>query len=327
MRVPADEVDSQRFERMVARSRELLELGEPERAAYLLAQALGLWRGRAFEDVESWDLAAIEAGRLDELRLEAEELRVDASLRTGRHLDVLAVAESMVKAAPLRERRWTLLALAQYQSGRQTEALRTIHRLKSLLAEQAGPRPGAGTGIPRRGDPAAGRLAAGPRFDTAEPHLPVSRSDAVRRRRLRVILRPRRRRACLPGTAQDPQRACRWWGRQVAASRLWCGRGSLRRCAETAARRHHHSRRAPDAVARGRGRPGTSVGAPGRPVRGGILALHRRGREGRLLRCARPAGRARAAGPGHAGGPAGRGLGLSRASRECSSAACICWGR
>jgi len=140
--VPADEVDSQRFERMVARSRELLALGEPERAAYLVAQALDLWRGRAFEDVESWDLAAIEAGRLDELRLEAEELRVDASLRTGRHLDVLAAAEGMVKAAPLRERRWTLLALAQYQSGRQTEALRTIQRLKSLLADQLGLDPG-----------------------------------------------------------------------------------------------------------------------------------------------------------------------------------------
>jgi WD40 repeat protein len=136
--VPVDEVDSQRFERMVARCRELLALGEPERAAYVAVQALDLWRGRAFEDVESWDLAAIEAGRLDELRLETEELRVDASLRTGRHLDVLATAESMVRAAPLRERRWTLLALAQYQSGRQTEALRTIHRVKSLLAERLG---------------------------------------------------------------------------------------------------------------------------------------------------------------------------------------------
>ena len=140
--ITADDIDSQRFERMVGRSRELLALGEPERAAYLLAQALGLWRGRAFEDVQSWEQANIEAGRLDELRLEAEELRVDACLRTGRHLDVLAAAEGMVKAAPMRERRWTLLALAQYQSGRQTEALRTIHRLKSLLADKLGLDPG-----------------------------------------------------------------------------------------------------------------------------------------------------------------------------------------
>ncbi len=140
--VPPDDVDFRRFERMVGRSRELLELGEPERASYVVMQALDLWRGRAFEDVESWSLAVIEGGRLEELRLEAEELHVDACLRTGRHLDVLANAESMVKAAPMRERRWTLLALAQYQAGRQTESLRTIHRVKSLLADKLGLDPG-----------------------------------------------------------------------------------------------------------------------------------------------------------------------------------------
>jgi len=140
--VAASEVDFRRFEQMVARSRELLELGEPERAAYLLSQALELWRGRAFEDVEPWDRAAIEASRLDELRLEAEELRVDAHLRSGRHLEVLAAAESMVRAAPMRERRWMLLSVAQYQAGRQTEALRTLHRLKAVLAERLGLDPG-----------------------------------------------------------------------------------------------------------------------------------------------------------------------------------------
>ena len=48
----------------------------------------------------------------------------------------------MVKEAPLRERRWQLLALAQYQAGRQTEALRTVHRVKRVLAEQLGIDPG-----------------------------------------------------------------------------------------------------------------------------------------------------------------------------------------
>ncbi len=51
-------------------------------------------------------------------------------------------AEAMVKEAPLRERRWQLLALAQYQAGRQTEALRTVHRVKRVLAEQLGIDPG-----------------------------------------------------------------------------------------------------------------------------------------------------------------------------------------
>jgi len=127
--LPPDDVDFRQFERMVGRGRELLALGEPERAAYGLSEALELWRGRAFQDVETWDLAVVEAGRLDELRLEAEELRVDAALRSGHHLEVLATAEAMVRAAPMRERRWTLLATAQYQAERQTEALRTIRRV------------------------------------------------------------------------------------------------------------------------------------------------------------------------------------------------------
>ena len=136
--LPSDEIDSMQFELLVTRGRELLMLGEVDRAGYLLTQALALWRGAAFADVESWPPAADEAQRLGELRLEAEELRVDAHLRAGRHEEVLAGAQALVRAAPLRERRWSLLALAQYQSGAQGEALRTIHQLKSVLARQLG---------------------------------------------------------------------------------------------------------------------------------------------------------------------------------------------
>ena len=142
LNLPPDEVDFRQFERLVGRGRELLSLGEPERAAFVFGEALDLWRGPAFEDIDSWDLATIEAGRLDELRLESEELRVEAALKSGRHLEVLAAAEGMVRAAPLRERRWQLLALAQYQAGRQTEALRTVRRVKTLLADRLGVDPG-----------------------------------------------------------------------------------------------------------------------------------------------------------------------------------------
>ena len=138
----SDEIDSMQFELLVTRGRELLTLGESDRAAYLLTQGLSLWRGEAFADVESWPPAADEAKRLGELRLEAQELRVDAHLRAGRHEEVLAQAQALVRAAPLRERRWSLLALAQYQSGAQGEALRTIHQLKSVLARQLGIDPG-----------------------------------------------------------------------------------------------------------------------------------------------------------------------------------------
>jgi WD40 repeat protein/DNA-binding SARP family transcriptional activator len=138
----ADEVDGPRFERLVGRGRELLILNESERAAYMLGQAVGLWRGRALVELEEWEPGIIEARRLDELRLEAQELWLEAALASGHHREVLADAQAMAGAEPLRERRWQLLALAQYQSGRQGEALRTIQHVRRVLVEELGVDPG-----------------------------------------------------------------------------------------------------------------------------------------------------------------------------------------
>jgi DNA-binding SARP family transcriptional activator/energy-coupling factor transporter ATP-binding protein EcfA2 len=136
--VPADDIDSVRFDRLVRRGRELLDLDEPERAAYVLGEAIGLWRGPALSDLENWEDGRIEAARLDELRRDVEELTVDAAIRAGRCREVLDKAHTLVAQAPLRERRWALLALAQYQAGRQAEALRTVREVRRLLATELG---------------------------------------------------------------------------------------------------------------------------------------------------------------------------------------------
>jgi WD40 repeat protein/DNA-binding SARP family transcriptional activator len=140
--VPTDRVDARRFEQLLVRGRELMTLGEPERASYVIGEALALWHGRALVDLEGWEPGRTEAGRLEELRLEAEEARLDAGLRAARHRDVLGEAQGLVAEAPLREDRWALLALAQYRSGRQGDALRTLHRARSVLAGELGVDPG-----------------------------------------------------------------------------------------------------------------------------------------------------------------------------------------
>ena len=68
------EVDAERFERLVARGTQQLELGEPERAAHTLAEALALWRGEPYVELPDWEPARIAAGRLAEMRLGVEEL-------------------------------------------------------------------------------------------------------------------------------------------------------------------------------------------------------------------------------------------------------------
>jgi WD40 repeat protein/DNA-binding SARP family transcriptional activator len=140
--VRAEEIDAQRFEQLVGRGRELLTLGEPERAAFVVREALDLWRGQPLLELGEWEPGRIEAGRLDELRLDAEEVWIDACLQSGRHRDVLAEAQARVAEAPLRERRWALLARARYLAGRQGEALRTMRQARSVLASELGVDPG-----------------------------------------------------------------------------------------------------------------------------------------------------------------------------------------
>ena len=136
--LPADDVDADVFERLVARGQELLTLGEAERAAYSFERALALWRGAPLAELEEWEPGRIEAERLDELRLEAEEQWLEASLRAGHHQEVLARAQALTRQHPLRERRWRLLATAEYQCGRQGEALQTLQELRQMLAQELG---------------------------------------------------------------------------------------------------------------------------------------------------------------------------------------------
>jgi DNA-binding SARP family transcriptional activator len=180
--VPADEVDACRFERQAARAQELLTLGEPDRAAFVVDEALGLWRGRALVDLDGWEPGRVEAARLEGLRLDAEELRVEATLRAGRFRDVLAEAQARVSEEPLREHRWTLLALAQYQAGRQGDALRTLHRARRLLAEELGRGSGAGPGGVGAGDAAPGPVPGDSPAAGAEPGVPLPGAGALRRR-------------------------------------------------------------------------------------------------------------------------------------------------
>lgn len=140
--LPGDEIDIRRFERLLRRGRELLAQSEPDDAARALADALALWRGRPVPDLHGWEPGRVEAERLTELRLDAQEYQVDAEIRAGRHADVLARAKTLVAEAPLRERRWWLLALAQYRAGRQSEALHTLRQARAMLVADLGLDPG-----------------------------------------------------------------------------------------------------------------------------------------------------------------------------------------
>ena len=135
-------IDARRFEDLVQRA-ELRRPVDPGEAATRLREALALWRGPALADFAYEPFASVEASRLEELRLRALELRVEADLALGRAGDVVAELEALVAEHPLREGFWGQLMLALYRSGRQGEALRTYRRAADHLGEELGLEPSA----------------------------------------------------------------------------------------------------------------------------------------------------------------------------------------
>lgn len=133
-------VDSIEFTRLLRRAQ-----GEPEASDrwQLSHDALGLWRGEAFGDLADLESFALEAYRLDELRLAAMEINMAADLDLGRHDLVVGELECAVREHPYRERLWHLLVDALVRSDRRIEARRACAEWERTLVE-AGLDPGPG---------------------------------------------------------------------------------------------------------------------------------------------------------------------------------------
>jgi DNA-binding SARP family transcriptional activator len=142
LRVAPGALDATRFEELTAQGGRALAEGTTPAAESMLREALGLWRGQAFEEFLDSDFGAAESDRLAELRLVALEDRIEADLRLGRHRELVAELEGLVREHPLRERLWAQLLLALYRAGRQADALLAYQRARSILVEDLGIDPG-----------------------------------------------------------------------------------------------------------------------------------------------------------------------------------------
>ena len=125
--VGAEQVDASRFEALTTQGRRLLESGETIRAAEVLREALGMWRGR-----------------LEEVRLACLEERMEADLALGRHAELVPELEALVAREPFRERLWEYLLVALYRSGRQADALAAYRDARRTFTRELGIEPGRG---------------------------------------------------------------------------------------------------------------------------------------------------------------------------------------
>jgi len=136
LRADRDEVDALRFEDLLGAARG--NGSDPRVTGEILAEALELWRGPALADLSAEPSLTADIVRLEELRLQALEEKIDARLELGRHVQVIAELEGLTQAHPLRERLWRSLMLALYRTDRQAEALAAFERARTELAEELG---------------------------------------------------------------------------------------------------------------------------------------------------------------------------------------------
>jgi len=138
----ADELDRDRFERLLAEGRAALESGEHEEALDQLRRALDLWRGAPLSDLSYERFAQDEIKRLEELHVGAFEDRIEAELALGHHDELVPELEGLVTRHPLRERLRAQLMLALYRAGRQAEALEAYRAARRTLMAELGIEPG-----------------------------------------------------------------------------------------------------------------------------------------------------------------------------------------
>ncbi|SDM06507.1 BTAD domain-containing putative transcriptional regulator [Nonomuraea jiangxiensis] len=131
----ADEVDSQCFQSLVTQAR---SVGDARTRAGLLTEALGLWRGPAYADVEDEEFARAAAQRLTEQRLAVLEEQAEARLELGDHILLIGELADLVARYPLRERLRAIQLRALYLAGRQSEALASYAELRELLTADLG---------------------------------------------------------------------------------------------------------------------------------------------------------------------------------------------
>ncbi|MET9726439.1 AfsR/SARP family transcriptional regulator, partial [Streptomyces zaomyceticus] len=133
-----EDVDTRRFERLAAEGVAALGAGDPARAADLLDEALGLWRGPALADLPDREA---EAARWEARRLDARRARLDAALGLGEASEALLEVTALCAARPLDEPLQALRIRALRDTGRAAEALAAYEAVRRALATRLGTDP------------------------------------------------------------------------------------------------------------------------------------------------------------------------------------------
>jgi len=144
LRVQSSELDLLWFESLIREGRACVDVGDWRGALARLSAAEALWRGTLMADIPSRHMHDWHIDYLEQTRLAAAELRIEAQVRMSRHgsAGVIPELRRMTALHPERERLCLLLALAMYRAGRQAEALRVFGEARQFSVTEYGVDPG-----------------------------------------------------------------------------------------------------------------------------------------------------------------------------------------
>ncbi|MGI5407856.1 AfsR/SARP family transcriptional regulator [Streptomyces chartreusis] len=134
-----DDIDLNRFERLVGEGTRALADGDPAKAAGVLDDALALWHGPALADLPDH---TAEAARQETRRLDALRTRHTAALALGHAEQSLPELTALCDTHPLDEPLQALRLRALRDAGRTAEALAAYEDVRRLLANRLGSDPG-----------------------------------------------------------------------------------------------------------------------------------------------------------------------------------------
>ncbi len=135
------DIDVYVFMRLVEQGRNEALSDELDLALEHYSAALELAHtGEPWEDLTRSRIGRAASTRVTELCRRTEEDKAELMIRVG--LPAIAYLSQLTMECPLRERRWCLLMVALYRSGRQSEALRAYNEARIVLQQEVGVEPG-----------------------------------------------------------------------------------------------------------------------------------------------------------------------------------------
>jgi DNA-binding SARP family transcriptional activator len=141
LEVAPDDVDVHQFDVLTRTGRRAFDDGDDQTASTLLGRALTLWRGPALMDMQVGKVLELEVIALDAARLGVHELRIEADLRLGRHVELLGELGTLVSAHPMHEGFCAHFMVAFYRCGHPARALEMFQRLRAALVAELGIEP------------------------------------------------------------------------------------------------------------------------------------------------------------------------------------------